>query len=102
IEGFKRTHTCGELRREQVGSEVTLVGWVQDHRDLGGLLFVVLRDRYGATQCVFDPDDDAAMFERAAQLRSEWVVGIRGVVRDRGANANESQATGAVEVVAKE
>ena len=98
INGFERSHTCGELRREHAGQEVRLVGWVQDIRDLGGFLFLVLRDRFGVTQAKVDPSADAALFELAATLRSEWAIGVGGVVVDRGDNANTNQATGAIEV----
>lgn len=105
IDGFKRTHTCGELRREHTDQEVTLVGWVQDHRNLGGFLFVVLRDRHGVTQVRFDPGADESqqtVFALAEELRGEWVVGVRGRVVDRGKDANASLPTGQIEVVASE
>jgi len=112
IDGFKRTHTCGELRRENIGETVTLLGWVQDHRDLGGFLFVVLRDRFGITQVKFDPSAGAdqtesgeggTLYERAEGLRGEWVVGVRGKVVGRGEdNENDDLPTGAIEVEAEE
>ncbi|MDX9719801.1 MAG: aspartate--tRNA ligase [Myxococcota bacterium] len=101
MEGFNRTHTCGELRREHVGSEVTLTGWVQDHRNLGGALFVVLRDRYGLTQLKVDPER-SELFEEASRLRAEFVIGVKGTVVDRGANENKELPTGAIEVDATE
>jgi aspartyl-tRNA synthetase len=102
INGFKRTHTCGDLRREDVGEEVRLVGWVQDCRNFGGFLFLVLRDRFGLTQVAFDPAEQPALAAQAEALRAEWVVGVRGRVIDRGANANDKMPTGAVEVLAEE
>ncbi|MBI5517409.1 MAG: aspartate--tRNA ligase [Deltaproteobacteria bacterium] len=113
IDELKRTHSCGQLRAEHNGQEVVLFGWVQYYRDFGGLRFIDLRDRDGLTQVVFDPDVDAASHALADTLRSEWVVGVRGVVRDRGQQFsrkkgemvsahNPDLATGAIEVVARE
>ena len=94
-----RTHTCGELREEHAGQRVTLCGWVQNRRDHGGLLFLDLRDRYGVTQVVTDPDAAPAA-EVADRVRLEWVVRATGVVRARPEeNRNPDRATGAVEVV---
>lgn len=96
-----RTHTCGELRDEHVESRVTLAGWVARVRDLGGLLFVTLRDRYGRTQVVFDPSKQADLAARARELRSEWVVQVEGVVRRRPDEMiNPSMTTGQVELEA--
>ena len=75
-----RTHTCGQLRAEHVGNTVKLSGWVHRKRDLGGLLFIDLRDHYGMTQCVVDPDSKA--FGLAEKLRAEWVVKIDGKMID--------------------
>ena len=77
-----RTHTCGALRPGDVGANVVLLGWVHRVRDLGGLLFIDVRDRAGVTQVVFDNDDQAQM-AKAKRLRSEFVVGLQGVVRRR-------------------
>jgi aspartyl-tRNA synthetase len=97
-----RTHTCGALRPQDVGSEVVLLGWVHRVRDLGGLLFLDIRDRAGITQVVIDGDDEALM-NKAKRLRSEFVVGIAGHVRQRSAEtANPKLATGDVEVVVRE
>jgi aspartyl-tRNA synthetase len=96
-----RSHTCGQLRLPDAGTEVTLSGWVQAGRDFGGLTFVDLRDRYGITQVVFDSDDDAALAERAGKLGREWVVRVRGEVRER-TNKNPNRPTGEVEVFARE
>jgi aspartyl-tRNA synthetase len=96
-----RTHTCGELCAEHEGQKITLAGWVARVRDLGGLLFVNIRDRYGKTQVVFDPADNAELAGQAKELRSEWVVTIEGTVRKRPDNMiNASMVTGDIEVQA--
>lgn len=99
LEENKRTHMCGQLRREHVGQQVTLFGWVANSRDLGGLLFVDLRDRTGVVQVRFDPDD-GDIHNQGGALRNEWCIAIQGTVVDRGENANADQATGAIEVQA--
>ena len=92
-----RSHTCGQLRREHVGQQVRLSGWVHRKRDHGGLVFVDLRDHYGATQCVVEPE--AESFAAIGELRSEWVVTLDGLVVARGAEtANSTLATGEVEL----
>ena len=97
-----RTHTCGALRPDDVGADVVLLGWVHRVRDLGGLLFIDVRDRDGVTQVVFDKDDEALMV-KAKRLRSEFVVGVTGRVRRRSADTvNPKLATGEVEVVVRE
>ena len=79
---MKRTHHCNELRPAHIGRAVTLEGWVHSRRDLGGLIFIDVRDREGRTQTVFDPSDlPPPLFEQAAGLRSECVVRISGKVR---------------------
>jgi aspartyl-tRNA synthetase len=94
-----RTHTCGELRPHHVGGEAVLLGWVHRVRDLGGLLFIDVRDRAGVTQVVFDKDDEALM-AKAKRLRSEYVVGLSGRVRLRSnETVNPKLPTGEVEVV---
>jgi aspartyl-tRNA synthetase len=96
-----RTHTCGALRPDDVGADVVLLGWVHRVRDLGGLLFVDLRDRAGVTQIVFDKDDEALM-GKAKRLRSEFVVGVSGRVRRRSAETiNPKIATGEVEMLVR-
>ncbi len=92
-----RTHTCGELRLQHEGREVTLSGWVQISRDLGGLTFIDLRDRYGITQLVFDMDAQPELCERARKLGREWVIRATGTVRER-TNKNPNRPTGDVEV----
>jgi len=94
-----RTHTCGELRADHIGATVTLSGWVASSRDLGGTLFLDLRDRYGVTQVKATPGGlpDAAL-EEARKARSEWVVQATGEVVSRGGAANQNLPTGAIEV----
>jgi aspartyl-tRNA synthetase len=97
-----RTHTCGALRPDDVGADVVLLGWVHRVRDLGGLLFIDIRDRGGITQAVFDKDDEPLM-AKAKRLRSEYVIGVRGRVRRRAADTvNPKLPTGEVEVVVRE
>ncbi len=100
---MKRTHHCNELRRAHVNQIVTLSGWVHSRRDLGGLIFIDIRDREGRTQTVFDPSDWAKeRFEQAATLRSECVVSITGKVRQRPEGTNNVKIpTGEVEVMAQ-
>ncbi|MBR9974085.1 MAG: aspartate--tRNA ligase [Bacteroidetes bacterium] len=96
----KRTITCGEPRIDHVGQTVTLNGWVDGRRNLGGMIFIDLRDRYGLTQVVFAPDHNAAVHEQAAELRSEYVLSVTGTVRPRPeGQTNTEMPTGAVEVV---
>ena len=90
-----RTHTCGQLRAEDAGKTVRLSGWINRKRDHGQLLFVDLRDHYGLTQCVADPDSPA--FKMAESARSEWVVRIDGKVRKRPAGTeNAERPTGMI------
>jgi len=101
---MKRTHHCNELRPAHIGQIVILSGWVHSRRDLGGLIFIDVRDREGRTQTVFDPSDlPKELFERAAALRSECVVSVTGKVRQRPAGTNNPKIpTGEVEVMVKE
>jgi len=92
-----RTHTCGELRHENVGQTVTLSGWVQRIRDLGGMTFIDLRDRYGITQLIFDLDANKVLCEEARALGREFVISVTGVVRERS-NKNKNIPTGEVEL----
>jgi aspartyl-tRNA synthetase len=94
-----RTHTCGELREEHVGREVVLKGWVDTRRDLGGLIFIDLRDRHGLTQIVFSPQDNAEAYHSAEALRNEFVISVRGRVDNRSEETiNPRLPTGRVEV----
>ena len=79
-----RTHTCGQLRKSDVGSEVTLCGWVESKRDHGGAVFIDLRDRYGVTQVVVGPPEAAQeAIDFAGRVGAEWVIKVRGTVADR-------------------
>ena len=101
---MKRTHHCNELRPAQIGQIVTLSGWVHSRRDLGGLIFIDIRDREGRTQTVFDPSDlPKPLFEQAAALRSECVIRVTGKVRQRPAGTNNPKIpTGEVEIAVTE
>src|SRR5512144_2106871 len=101
---MKRTHHCSELRPQHVGQTVTLSGWVHSRRDLGGVIFIDIRDREGRTQAVFDPSDlPKELFEKAAALRSECVISVTGGVRQRpDGTANPKIQTGEVEILVKE
>jgi aspartyl-tRNA synthetase len=104
IDELKRTHHSGELRASDEGTTVVLFGWVASYRDHGGCVFIDLRDREGITQLVFDPElaghgeQPRAAHDGARALRNEWVVGVRGVVKSRGANKNPKLPTGEIEV----
>ncbi len=98
LENWARTHTCGELRESHIGQDALLLGWVHRIRDLGGLVFIDIRDRHGLTQIVFEQPGQC---ERARQVRSEFVIGVRGTVRHRAGDAvNPKMPTGDVEVLA--
>src|SRR4051794_12271350 len=98
-----RTHTCGQLRKSDVGSEVKLAGWVHSYRDHGGLVFIDLRDRDGLTQLVFDADVCGKTFhDESRKLRSEWVISVAGLVHARGAGLeNPKLPTGEIEIMVK-
>lgn len=101
--GWKRSHDCGALRASDVDADVCLMGWVQFRRDHGGLIFIDLRDRAGLTQVVFDPQAAPEAHARAHALRSEYVVAIRGTVRERPEGMhNPKMDTGDIEVLVKE
>jgi len=100
---LKRTVTCGELRKQYSGQIVVLNGWVNRRRDLGGLIFVDLRDRYGIIQVVFDPEQGKELLATAHKLGAEDVIAVRGVVRNRPSEAiNTEMPTGDIEVLANE
>jgi len=92
-----RTNTCGELRLANAGQQVTLAGWVQRTRKMGGMTFVDLRDRYGLTQLVFNEADDAALCEQANKLGREWCIQVKGVVSERQSK-NPKMPTGDIEI----
>ena len=97
-----RTHTCGELRQGNIGQDVVLNGWVDTRRDLGGLIFIDLRDRYGITQVVFEPTFDKEAHELASKLRTEFVISIEGHVRKRPPETdNPKIPTGHIDVMVK-
>ncbi|MFC1753931.1 aspartate--tRNA ligase [Thermoproteota archaeon] len=97
---MKRTHTCGELKKEDIDKEVIICGWVQKRRDHGGLIFIDLRDRYGRTQVVFDPETSKEAHEISERLRREWVIEITGKVRARPEGmTNPKLATGEIEII---
>lgn len=98
---MKRTHHANELRTEHIGQKVAVAGWVHARRDLGGIIFIELRDREGCTQIVFDPQHNKASWDLAQSLRSEFVIAVDGVVRKRPPGTdNPKLATGDVEVLA--
>ena len=100
---LRRTHMCGELRPGNAGQQVVLLGWVNRRRDLGNVIFIDVRDRSGITQLVFDKSDNAAVHEKAGNLRSEYVIAAIGKVRRRDAETvNKNIATGEVEVTVDE
>src|SRR3989339_759944 len=97
-----RTHTCGELRKDNIGQQVVLNGWGDTRRDLGGLIFIDLRDRYGLTQVVFEPSFDKEAHQFAAKLRTEFVVSVEGTVRKRPPETdNPKIPTGHIDVMVK-
>lgn len=99
----KRTHTCGELRAIDVGKTVTLNGWVDTRRDLGGVVFLDVRDRYGKTQVVFNPKRNPAAHRAAADLRNEYVISVTGAVERRPAGTeNTTLPTGEIDIMAEE
>jgi aspartyl-tRNA synthetase len=100
---LRRTHMCGALRASDAGKKAVLMGWVNRRRDHGNLLFIDLRDRTGVTQVVVNAERDAAIHEKAAALRNEYVIAVTGTVKLRDANTvNKNMATGEVELVAEE
>lgn len=100
---YRRTHDCGTLRKEDVNKTVTLSGWVHRRRDHGGLIFIDLRDRFGLTQLVFDPEKNAELHAEAEHLRNEWVISIKGTVIPRAEGmANPNLDTGDIEVMVHE
>ena len=101
IKGLRRTDYCGNFREADAGNEVTVFGWVQRQRDLGQLIFVDLRDRTGIVQLAFDQDTNKEVFEKAASLRSEYVVAARGQIRVRSSR-NSEIPTGDIEIAVEE
>lgn len=103
LQGMKRTHRCAELTVNDAGKEVVLMGWVQRRRDLGALIFITLRDRSGIMQIVFNSDTNPELHQKAFQLRSEYVVAVRGTLALRSPkDINRDMPTGELEVLATE
>lgn len=102
MKGLKRTHRCAELSSANIGEIVTVMGWVQKNRNKGGIVFVDLRDRSGILQIVFEGEEKAELIEKAAKLRSEFVVAIVGKVEARSGAVNPNLATGEIEIRAEE
>jgi aspartyl-tRNA synthetase len=103
LEGWKRTHTCGDLKAEHDGQNVILMGWVHRRRDHGGLIFIDLRDRYGRTQIVFGGQNSQEANPKAKELRSEFVIAVKGTVRKRPEGMiNPNLSTGEIEVAVSE
>ncbi|OUP50691.1 aspartate--tRNA ligase [Lachnoclostridium sp. An181] len=100
MRGLKRSHRCGELNKSNVGEKVTVMGWVQKNRNKGGIIFLDLRDRSGILQIIFE--DNEQLMEKAAKLRSEFVVAVVGQVEARSGAVNENLATGEIEIRAEE
>ena len=99
---WKRINSCGELRKNDIKKEVTLMGWTQSRRDHGGLIFIDLRDRSGITQIVFDPKESAQAHQKAHHIKNEYVIAIKGMVVPRlSGTENPQMATGEIEVKAK-
>ena len=101
LQNFHRSHYCGDLRLADAGKTVSLCGWVQRQRDLGGLIFVDLRDRTGLIQLSFDDSTPKDIFDKAASLRSEYVVAATGLVRERESKTDKI-ATGDIEIYVTE
>ena len=98
---LRRTHSCGELRETDSGKHAVLMGWVHRRRDLGGVIFIHLRDREGVTQVVFRADKDAELLKKAEMLGAEYVVAVEGLVEERTADTvNPAIPTGTEEVFA--
>ena len=96
----RRTHTCGELRESNIGEKIVLNGWVDTRRDLGGVIFIDLRDRYGITQIVFEPTYNLKAHEIGKDLRSEFVIAVEGTVRKRPADTeNPKLPTGIIDIM---
>ena len=103
MQGLKRTHRCGELSADNIGQTVTVMGWVQKNRNKGGLDFVDIRDRSGIIQAVFEEGKtDAALLEKAAKLRAEYVVAVVGKVEKRSGAVNTNITTGEIEIIPEE
>ena len=102
MQGLKRTHRCTEVTEQNIGEQVTVMGWVQKSRNKGGIVFVDLRDRSGILQIIFENGSvNESDFERAGHLRSEFCIAVTGIVAKRGGAVNENRKTGTIEVIAQ-
>ena len=99
--GLRRTHLCGQVTEQEIGKQVTVMGWVQKNRNKGGIVFLDLRDRSGIVQVLFE-GEDSPLLAKASKLRSEFVVAVVGTLKRRVGAVNENLATGAVEIIAEE
>ena len=99
MQGLHRSHRCTEVSNKNIGESVTVMGWVQKRRNLGSLIFIDLRDRSGILQLVFN-ENDGDVFEKAKELRNEYVIAVEGTVRKRDGAVNDSMATGDIEITA--
>ena len=96
----RRTHTCGELKETNAGEKVVLNGWVDRRRDLGGVIFIGLRDRYGVTQVIFEPEHNQKAHQIGKELRNEFVISVEGTVRDRPKDQiNKEMTTGEIDII---
>ena len=102
MRGMKRTCMCAELGEKNIGEEVTVMGWVQKQRNMGNIIFVDLRDRSGILQIIFEEDGSNECINKAAKLRSEFVIAVKGTVTARSGAVNKNLATGTIELRAKE
>ena len=96
-----RTHTCGELNATNINQTVTLCGWIQKVRKLGGMIFIDLRDRYGITQLAFNNETNAALCQQVEKFGREWVIRVTGTVAERYSK-NKNIPTGDIEIIASE
>jgi len=103
MKGLKRSHRCTEVNNTMLGNEVTVMGWVQKSRNKGGIVFTDLRDRTGILQIIFEEANVGAEgYGKAAKLRSEFVIAVKGKVAKRGGAVNENLATGDIEIIASD
>ncbi|GAB4113541.1 MAG: aspartate--tRNA ligase [Candidatus Caldatribacteriota bacterium] len=100
---WRKTHSCGELNKNDIGKEIILMGWVQSIRDHGGLIFINLRDREGITQLVFNPSEALEVYQKARQIKDEYVIAVKGIVTSRlKGTENPSLSTGEIEIKVEE
>ena len=103
LDGWQRTNNCGDLRKSDSGKEVILMGWIDTLRDHGGVIFIDLRDRYGKTQVVFNPEKNPNTYEKARELKRESVIGVKGSVIERSTDMiNPKIPTGEIEIFPSE